>query len=89
MSFWREDVIRINGYDEYFEGWGAEDSDFAFRLLNSGVKRLPLKFAAIAFHLWHNDLYMQNKARNYEYLHAVVAQKASRCERGLDQYLIE
>jgi glycosyltransferase involved in cell wall biosynthesis len=86
MSFWREDFIRINGYDEYFEGWGGEDWDFASRLLNSGVKRLSLKFAGIVFHLWHNDLYMYNKDKNFEYYHAKVAVKAVRCQHGVDQY---
>jgi glycosyltransferase involved in cell wall biosynthesis len=87
MSFWREDIVRINGYDEYYEGWGAEDSDFSSRLLNSGVRRLSLKFAGLVFHLWHDDLYMYNKERNYEYLNANIVRKTIRCERGLDRYI--
>jgi GT2 family glycosyltransferase len=87
MSFWREDFIRVNGYDEYYEGWGAEDSDLASRLLNSGVRRLALKFAAIAFHLWHKESPMDNKDRNYAYLYSVVARQSSRCLRGVDRYL--
>jgi hypothetical protein len=38
-------------YDEFFEGWGSEDSDFACRMMNSGVARLYLKFSGIAYHL--------------------------------------
>ena len=25
MAFWRSDLIRVNGYDEEFRGWGGED----------------------------------------------------------------
>ena len=26
MAFWRNDLIRVNGYDEDFKGWGFEDA---------------------------------------------------------------
>jgi glycosyltransferase involved in cell wall biosynthesis len=87
MSFWKEDYIRINGYDEFFEGWGGEDYDFASRLTNSGVKRLYLKFSGIVYHLWHNDLYMHNKNKNFQYYHEKRDESAVRCETGINQYL--
>ena len=31
-GYWKEDAVRINGYDERFEGWGPEDWEFALRL---------------------------------------------------------
>ncbi len=87
MSFWKEDYLRINGYDEFFEGWGGEDYDFAWRMTNSGVERLYLKFSGIVYHLWHNDLYMQNKEKNFAYYREKREQKALRCKAGVDQYL--
>lgn len=87
MSFWKDDYIRINGYDEFFEGWGGEDYDFAFRLINSGVQRRTLKFAGIVYHLWHQDFYMQNKEKNFEYYNTKMEEKAIRCVNGVDQYL--
>lgn len=89
MSFWREDALRINGYDEFYVGWGGEDFDFGMRLSNSGLQKLALKFAGIVFHLWHNDLYMQNKKKNFEYYHQKADNKAIRCKQGVDQYLTE
>lgn len=86
-SFWREDLIRVNGYDEFYEGWGGEDYDLCVRLLNTGVKKLALKFAAVGFHLWHEDKHMQNRKKNFDYYHEKVAEKATWCEKGLDQYL--
>jgi len=87
MSFWKEDYIKINGYDEFFEGWGGEDYDFASRMLNSGIKRLYLKFSGIVYHLWHNDLYMQNKGKNFDYYYDKRDKKAVWCEKGVNQYL--
>lgn len=44
MAFWRSDLIRVNGYDEEFRGWGGEDSELATRLNNSGVRQRCMKF---------------------------------------------
>lgn len=87
MSFWKNDYIRINGYDEFFEGWGGEDYDFACRLLNSGVKRLYLKFSGIVYHLWHEDFYMYNKEKNTDYFILQKESKSTWSENGVDKYL--
>ncbi|GAB6120434.1 glycosyltransferase family 2 protein [Dysgonomonas termitidis] len=87
MSFWKSDYIRINGYDEFYEGWGGEDWDFAARMMHSGVDRLYLKFSGIIFHLWHNDLYMYNKEENFNYYGQKLGENATRCKDGIDKYL--
>lgn len=53
MAFWRNDLIRVNGYDESFCGWGREDSELAIRLDNSGVRQRCMKFRGVVFHLHH------------------------------------
>lgn len=53
LAFWKEDYININGYFNGFEGWGWEDYEFAERLINSGVKKKRLKWAAVCYHLFH------------------------------------
>ena len=87
MSFWKEDYIRINGYDEFYEGWGGEDCDFAFRMSSSGIRRKYLKFSGIVYHLWHKDLYMQNRSKNFDYLSEQKRQHAIVCPNGVDKYL--
>lgn len=67
MSFWRTDFFDVNGYDEEFVGWGKEDSDFFHRLLMKGVKNRRLKFAGIAYHLWHKLNSMDNLEKNTDY----------------------
>ena len=36
VSFFRKDCISINGFNNNFEGWGKEDSEFFVRLMNKG-----------------------------------------------------
>ena len=87
MSFWKKDYIAINGYDEFYEGWGGEDSDFACRIMNYGVKRLYLKFSGIVYHLWHDDLYMQNREKNFSYYNEQKNAQKIVCEKGINSYL--
>ena len=79
--------MAVNGYDEFYEGWGAEDSDLAMRLQYLGRQKLSLKFAAIGFHLWHEDKYMYNREKNFEYYYKKAVGRETRCKRGMDQYL--
>lgn len=55
MSFWKEDIIEANGYNEDIIGWGREDTELAIRLYNRGLKRIYFKFQGIAYHLFHNE----------------------------------
>ena len=87
MSFFREDFIKVNGYDEFYEGWGSEDIDLGKRLLNSGCRKRYLKFAGIVYHLWHEDKFMYNKTKNLQYMRMLDERKAVRCTNGVDKYL--
>ena len=60
MSFWRSDFLAINGYDEFFEGWGKEDDDLTHRLQRKGCKKRSLRFAGIVYHLWHGHESMES-----------------------------
>lgn len=50
----KENITAINGFDEYFMVWGAEDEDLYTRLENSGLemKRLTASDYRV-FHQWH------------------------------------
>ena len=47
MSFFKEDLIKVNGFEEEIEGWGREDSELAVRLFNIGCKKKKVKFEAL------------------------------------------
>lgn len=88
IAFWREDLLRVNGYDESYEGWGREDSDLTMRLGHAGVVRRNLKFAAVAFHLWHPLNNRDALGRNTARLAEARAERRVRARKGLDQYLV-
>ena len=83
MSFWRSDLVAVNGYDEAFEGWGREDSELAARLLNAGVRRRNVKFSAVAWHLEHALRSQEALDRNHERYERVARERRVRCESGL------
>lgn len=55
LSVYREDALRIAGFDESYVGWGREDSDFVVRLVHSGIKIRSGRLAACVAHLYHPE----------------------------------
>lgn len=53
FSAFREDIEAVNGYDENYVGWGAEDQDFALRMVLAGFRGTSVIRAARMLHLWH------------------------------------
>lgn len=47
ISFWKQDLLNVNGYDERFLGYGYEDIDLPARLRRLGIKKRFIKFKAI------------------------------------------
>lgn len=89
MSFWRLDVLAINGYDEFFEGWGAEDDDLAHRLYRSGCRKRALRFSGIVYHLWHGMEDPGSRQKNSDYKDARDQEGTLWCENGIDKYLTD
>ena len=84
MAFYRQDCFNINGFNNEFEGWGREDSEFAIRLLNSGIKRKNIRFNAIQFHLWHNENNRMLLDRNDLILQNAINNHSKWCNNGID-----
>lgn len=93
MSFWRKDLLRVNGFDERMEGYGAEDRDLAVRLENAGLRRRALKWCALAMHFEHNSRAQEDvndpSLPNNRLLHEAIERKLVRCELGIDRHLAE
>lgn len=87
MAVWRSDVLRVNGFDETFEGWGYEDSDFAVRLVNAGIGLKKGAFATGLLHLWHREHSRAREGQNWERLQQRIASRDVRARLGLDRYL--
>jgi glycosyltransferase involved in cell wall biosynthesis len=89
LAMWRADLVRVNGYNEAFVGWGREDSELAVRLINHGVRRLDVRGWALCYHLWHPPASREGLQYNDELLAKARDSRATRCEQGLTQYLPE
>jgi glycosyltransferase involved in cell wall biosynthesis len=53
MACWKQDAVKIGGFDETMTGWGHEDADFVFRLQHSGIQRKSGAWSTEVFHLFH------------------------------------
>jgi glycosyltransferase involved in cell wall biosynthesis len=86
LSAWREDLLRVNGLDETYSGWGLEDSDLVIRLLHAGVRHKSARFAAPVFHLWHPENDRSRLPENQRKLEQLLHSGRVRAETGLDRY---
>jgi glycosyltransferase involved in cell wall biosynthesis len=86
LAVWREDLARVNGYNEAFVGWGREDSELAVRLMNLGTQRLDLRGRALCVHLWHPPASREGLATNDDLLAHAQSTGATRCQMGLHQH---
>lgn len=84
FSAWREDLVRINGFNEDFRGHGGEDLDLSLRLENAGLRRHRLVHSGIAYHLTHPE-HPRGDAGEVARLLEPARRGATWCERGLDR----
>lgn len=83
LAAWYQDIAVINGFNEDFEGWGREDSEFVVRLLNYGVKRQDLRFGGVAYHVYHHENTRHNLTKNDQLLADAINNHISFCQNGL------
>ncbi len=86
FSAFRTAIENVNGFDECFQGWGFEDSDFAARLIESGVRLKNGRLATNVYHLWHPENDRSAEGQNWERFQARMNAHQTRAQTGLDQY---
>ena len=93
MSFWRDDLLEVNGFDERMEGYGAEDRELAARMQNAGFRRRQLKWAALAMHFEHRTRSSEDRddlsLPNNRLLERTITERITRAERGVADHLEE
>jgi len=85
FSLFKSDIIKVNGFNEDFETWGQEDSEFVQRLYNSGMFRKNLKFSALQYHLYHKEGIPQED--NLNLLKNTIEKSLTWCENGINKHL--
>jgi len=86
QGFWRDDLVRVNGWDEAFAGWGPEDKELCARLTHAGLRRRTLLFAGLAWHLHHPPSPRHAAGSGHALLARTRAVRRTRCETGLDSH---
>jgi glycosyltransferase involved in cell wall biosynthesis len=87
MAFFKQDCININGFNNEFEGWGREDSEFVVRLLNTGLNRMKVRFNAVQYHLWHKESDRTSLDCNDQLLQNSIENKLKVCNKGINKYI--
>ncbi len=85
ISMFKDDIIKVNGFNEDFTTWGREDSELVERLYNIGIRRKNLKFAGIQFHIYHKE--GSSSTQNDAILQKAIDAKLTWCDNGIDKYL--
>ncbi|WP_458734189.1 galactosyltransferase-related protein [Zobellella taiwanensis] len=55
MAVWREDLLKVNGFDNEFIGYGGEEVDLERRLKLSGVKLKSMRGRGCVYHMYHPE----------------------------------
>lgn len=87
MAFWKEDLMKVNGYNESFKGWGKEDNELAVRLQNAGLKLRFIKFGAVVYHLHHKVADLSAVPANEEKLQQTIDRQVTFVPDGMNNYI--
>lgn len=82
LSFLKQDILAVNGFNEDFTGWGNEDSDLACRFFKYGLVKKVHPFMAVCFHLWHPTNKIVTEM-NKKLLSESIESKEYFCSNGL------
>jgi glycosyltransferase involved in cell wall biosynthesis len=85
LAIRRGDLLRVDGFDAAFHGWGLEDSDIIVRLMHAGTRRKDGQFATGVLHLWHPDSDRSSLIENRRRLEKIIASDRVRALNGLSQ----
>lgn len=85
ISFWKEDLLAVNGYNEDIEGWGREDSELCIRLCNIGVMKKTLKMGGVCYHLYHETNSRSRLAENDRILSRTIEEKIKVIPNGINK----
>lgn len=85
----KSDYLKVNGYDENYNGWGEEDDDFGNRLYVVGIKGKELKTPNMQIHLWHYSDPTKKHSMNEEYYYKrkkeIFSNKEYFCKNGCSE----
>lgn len=87
ISFWKDDFIKVNGYNEEFRFWGNEDSEMVIRLHHIGIQGKRIKHKGIVYHIYHKEQDKSHAVKFKDVVNETITQKKTYIKKGIDQYL--
>jgi len=90
FSLWKEDIVRLNGFDELSYGISAipDDMDWTWRLPMAGIKIESCKNVANMMHLWHKIYDRGDAKKALLIMHQNRKEKKIICEYGLNTHVV-
>ncbi len=70
----KEVLLRVDGYDENYQGWGMEDDDLGRRLYRLGIRGKNMFLKEYSLHLYHPDNKFANESVNLDYYRQRLAE---------------
>ena len=87
LGVWKSDLLKVNGFDESFTGWGHEDSDLVVRLFHAGVLRKDGAMATEVLHLWHREAERDQESSNRKLVLERAANGTTQATVGLREHV--
>lgn len=83
-SAWRKDIIYSNGFDERM-GYGSEDNELGFRLVNNNIKPIQVRNRIPLLHLFHDRPYKNREEmiRNKSFAKSTIKKKKIKTKFGI------
>jgi glycosyltransferase involved in cell wall biosynthesis len=86
LGVFRNDLYRVNGFDERFIGWGYEDSDLVIRLIRANILHKSGRFYLPVFHLWHPLSDRKSQDQNKTHLQQTINSNIVAARKGLSSH---
>ncbi len=90
FGIFKQDLCRINGFDENYKGWGNEDDDLWRRLTKAGISGRNVFNKEYPLHLYHPPARVGKERVNLDYYRdrlKDIKKGQYYCEFGLDNML--
>lgn len=85
FAAYKQDLLKINAFNEDYVYPGiGEDSDIEWRLNQSGVTGINIKFLAIEYHLYHKSKYVPSQV-NLDIFEKTVNNNIIFCANGIEK----
>ncbi|MDN5215397.1 glycosyltransferase [Fulvivirgaceae bacterium BMA12] len=82
-AFWKQDFVKVNGYNEEINDPAKKDAELAVRFLNNGIRNRTLKFAAIQHQLYPEKTGLENPPVSDPTIEETINKKVKYCQKGL------